>query len=169
MPTDVVECHLCLKDGSSLLLQANVLDHLTEPIRRGAVPSGDVSFLQALPPHQLADSLPLENNKDEIDILISADYVWDILSGDKLTLPSGLYLLSSRLGYVLNGQYLTKADDRLDSQQPDAGVTLCHTLVASQPTNHIEQFLELDTIGINDLATPSSDDVAVTHQHHSVQ
>ena len=101
------------------------MDHLTEPIRRGAVPSGDVSFLQTLSPDQLADSLPLENDKAEIDILIGADYVWDILSGDKLTLPSGLYLISSCLGYVPTGPYLTKADDRLDSQQPDAGVTLC--------------------------------------------
>ena len=81
----------------------------------------------------MADSLPLENNVDkaEIDILIGADYVWDILSSDKLTLPSGLYLISSRLGYVLTGPYLTKADHRLDSQQPDAGVTLCHNLGAS--------------------------------------
>ena len=117
----------------------------------------------------MADSLPLENDKAEIDILIGADYVWDILSGDKLTLPSGLYLISSRLGYVLTGPYLTKADDSLDSQQPDAVVTLCHTLVTSQLTNNIEQFWELDTIGINNLATPSSDDVAVTHLHDTIQ
>lgn len=64
----------------------------------------------------------------DIDVLLGADIFWELLGGEKIRLPSGPYLLSSKLGWVLSGSIykvtlprqvhcnFTKTYDNLDLQ-----------------------------------------------------
>ena len=41
-----------------------------------------------------------------MDLLIGSDYVWWIVGTGKIVLPSGLFLISSKIGYILTKSYL---------------------------------------------------------------
>ena len=62
-----------------------------------------LSFLQAIAPERLTDDIPVQCNSVANDILVGSDYFSYIIDGDRITLPSGYLLLSSKLGYVLTG------------------------------------------------------------------
>ena len=82
----------------------------------------------------LADNIPSANdNASEVDLLIGSDFFWTIMESDRLTLPSGLPLISSKLGYILTGECA--------SNQPtkEVGTLFVHTqvmqsLTTSEPT-----------------------------------
>lgn len=57
----------------------------------------------------LADAMPDSPISYKIDILIGADYYWQVVGTERRQLPSGVYLLASTLGYLTTGkmeQYL---------------------------------------------------------------
>ena len=51
----------------------------------------------------MADNIPKNSSLVDIDILVGSDYFWDIIGRERVVLPSGLLLLSSKLGYRLTG------------------------------------------------------------------
>ena len=104
MDTYVVHFYLLLKDGSRLAMSANVVPNITGAIHRGPTPPEDEAFLRALSPEQLADHLPVSSDAASIDLLLGSDYFWNIVSADGIALPSGLLLVSSKLGYILTGK-----------------------------------------------------------------
>ena len=53
----------------------------------------------------MADTVPKDVEPVNVDLLIGSDYFWTILGTEKLTLPSGLFLISSKIGYILTGKY----------------------------------------------------------------
>ena len=167
--TSLVHFQLGLKDGSCMALTANVIPNITGAIHRGTTPAADEAFLRALPPDMLADNIPSANdNASEVDLLIGSDFFWTIMQSDRLTLPSGLLLISSKLGYVLTG--------KCASNQPtkEVGTLFVHTQVMQSvttseptfsspadsclaPTPNLADFWSLETIGITDdpTGTPS--------------
>jgi len=50
-------------------------------------------------------SISERGNTCTIDLLIGFDYFWDIVERDRVVLPSGLLLLSFRLGYIITERY----------------------------------------------------------------
>ena len=46
----------------------------------------------------MANTIPKD---EDVDLLIGSDYFWIILGTEKLTLPSGLFLVSSKIGYII--------------------------------------------------------------------
>ena len=40
-----------------------------------------------------------------MDILIGSDYFWSIVGSHRLILPSGMFVLSSKFGYIVTGKY----------------------------------------------------------------
>ena len=107
-------------------------------------------------------------------------YFWNILGTEKVTLPSGLYLVSSRIGYILTGKY------------SDPGHTGCYQNVSNcfvmTQVNHmvsevslfsssdssitknpnIEDFWRLETIGIHDLPDSTDDETALEQLNSSI-
>ncbi|XP_061711557.1 uncharacterized protein LOC133520879 [Cydia pomonella] len=55
---------------------------------------------------QLAD--PDFNVPSEIDILIGSEIFWDLLDGEKIRLPTGPYLINSKLGWLVSGPINTR-------------------------------------------------------------
>ena len=54
-----------------------------------------------LPKDKLADFIPYTLETTHVDLLIGFDYFWYIIGGDKIVLPSGMFMLPSRFGYII--------------------------------------------------------------------
>ena len=52
----------------------------------------------------LADTISLETESSTVELLIGNDYYLDIILPQKITVQPGLYLLSSKLGWILTGR-----------------------------------------------------------------
>ena len=85
---------------------ANVIEQITGPIQRGPLQPADLEFLMSISADRLADSVPTDLEPSTVDLLIGSDYFWSIVGTEKIVLPSGLFLISSRIGYILTGSYL---------------------------------------------------------------
>ena len=46
-----------------------------------------------------------------IDTLVGSDYFWSIVDNERIVLSSGLFLLSSKLGYLLTGKFVDPSRD----------------------------------------------------------
>ena len=162
-------------DGSCLSLHANVINQITGPIKRGPLQSSDMEFLLSIAVDKSADTIPGDSETDSIDLLIGSDYFWTIVGLEKLTLPSGLHLESSKIGYILTGKYMDAGNDKSSSQQQ---VSSCFVmtqvnctvpemnLLSSSDTSvtknpNIEDFWSLETIGITDSLDVTDDDKAL--------
>ena len=106
MSTYIVQFKVRLKDGSHMTLCANVLKQITGSIRRSPLVQKDLKFLKTIPAERMADCLPNTLENTMIDLLIGSDYFWDIIESDKVTLPSGMFLLPSKFGYMENFEIL---------------------------------------------------------------
>ena len=126
--TYVVHFNLITKDGSCLSLHANVINQITGPIKRGPLQSSDMDFLLSIAVDKLADTIPGGSESDSIDLLIGSDYFWTIVGLEKLTLPLGLHLVSSKIGYILTGKYMDSDNDKSSSQQQ---VSTCFVMMYS--------------------------------------
>jgi len=57
-----------------------------------------------LPKEKMADLVLDTDEMTSVDLLVGADYFWDIVGGEKITLPSGMFILPSRFGYIVTGR-----------------------------------------------------------------
>ena len=102
----LVNFTIITKKSSSMRLCANVLNQITSPIQRGPLQKADLEFLQSITSEKLADVIPTSAETAIIDILVGSDYFWNIVDVERIMLPSGLLLLSSKLGYLLTGKFM---------------------------------------------------------------
>ena len=98
-----------------------------------------------------------------IDILVGSDYFWNIIDGDRITLPSGLLLLSSKLGYVLTGRYPDPAEGEVNN------VSSCMVTIMSQNDSPcLSDLWNLETIGICDPIHVKDDDRALDKFNNTI-
>ena len=146
--------------------ELNTYKQLTRPIHRRPLQSFDIQFLKALSPDCLADSIPETSETTNIDILIGADYFWQFINGQKTILPSEMFLIPSKFGYLLTGKYPELADDHNKSIHTCYVMTPMSQAISelnfhSVPDtvtiqhNSLEDFWSLEAIGIKD--TPYTD------------
>ena len=120
--TYVVNFTIITKKGSSMSLCANVLNQITSPIQRGPLQKADLEFLQSITSERLADVVPISAETAIIDILVGSDYFWNIVDVERIVLPSGLLLLSSKLGYLLTGKFM---DPKVNTKPGDYQLSTC--------------------------------------------
>ena len=104
LSTYVVQFKVKLKDGTNLSMFANVLPQFTGNIQRTPLLQKDIEFLDMLPREKLADFIPCALETTHIDLLIGSNYFWDIVGGDKIVLPSEMFMIPSGLGYIITGK-----------------------------------------------------------------
>lgn len=102
----VVEFNVITKNKACMHFHTNVVEQITGPIQRGPLQPADLEFLMSISANRLADSVPANLEPSNVDLLIGSDYFWSIVGTEKITLPSGLFLVSSKIGYILTGSYL---------------------------------------------------------------
>ena len=66
--TYVVQFSLINKDGTSLPLQANVINQIMGPIYRGLLQSSDLDFLLSIPTEKMADTIPKQMEPSIVDL-----------------------------------------------------------------------------------------------------
>ena len=116
-------------------------------------------------PDQLADSIPNVMETTTIDVLIGSDFFWEIVGGDKVVLPSGMFMLPSKFGYIVT--------DKCPEGDHDLPIS---TLFVSTvnfmlpgATSHclsgtfepVDKLWSLEIIGIADPMIESDDDLAL--------
>ena len=175
--TYVVNFKVKIKDGSYLLLSANVLKQITDGIQRSPLLQKDIEFLRFIPQNELADQIPNTTESLDVDILIGSDFFWDIVGGDKIVLPSGMFMLPSKFGYIVTGK--CPDSQRLQSENAhtlfvttgvnpivsELSLQCCVSLpIVSLPIinkPHLENLWSLELIGIKDPLSTESDDEAL--------
>ena len=112
----------------------------------------------------MADCLPDTLENTTIDLLIGSDYFWEIIGNDKVILPSGMFLIPSKFGYIVTGKF------------PDDKQCLCncvHTLMvtakAGQATYDPENLWCLEAISINDPMVVETDEEALRKFNETIR
>ena len=115
-----------------------------------------------------ADDLPTERETSIVELLIGNDYYLDIILPQKMEVQPGLYMLDSKLGWILSGRtseiverttepsmLLLRQGKRIENE------TFLTSLDKSLPTKpNIEDFWRLESVGINDSPVESDNEVA---------
>ncbi|MCP4486958.1 MAG: hypothetical protein GY820_06515 [Gammaproteobacteria bacterium] len=162
----IVNFTLFMQTGARMEMIANSLPKLTGNMKRGPLSDEDLKALQQLPRSCLADDLSVQSETFEPDILIGLDYFWDLIEfKDKRQLPSGLYLIPSKLGLILSGTTFTTAESKEASVYSLTMEVSEHT---SKKSMNFEQFMQLDLIGITDSAISNDDDMALQQFNSNV-
>ena len=159
-------------DGHVLKLSANVVPRISCTITRCAIDPSMYPELNSLCNMQLADELPVRGESYTPDILIGNDFYLDIVGSERRTVAPGLYLLSSKLGWILSGRVQNEAV-REATQTPimflHHGTSVCYTTglanatVAELPEAHstnLDDMWKLEAIGITDCPYTSDDKLA---------
>ena len=161
---------IVLKDGSILTISANVVPQIAESIQRRPVNLKTLDNWNYLwNEFSLADDLPTERETSSVELLIGNDYYLDIILPQKIEVQPGLYMLGSKLGWILSGRtseiverttepsmLLLTQGKRIENE-----TSFLTSLDKSLPTKpNIEDFWRLESIGINDSPVESDNEVA---------
>ncbi|XP_060588499.1 uncharacterized protein LOC132743919 [Ruditapes philippinarum] len=156
--TPVTKLDLKLNSGKSLQISANIVPVISGNVQRKNI---DVSTMEQIgdliTSLDLADSLPLEKESTTIELLIGNDYYLDLLLPQKIELLPGLYLLGSKLGWILTGR--TNSDDKHDTvpnflvQTYGSNTTKTSVFQSvdtlKEPRHNLEDFWKIESIGVN--------------------
>ncbi|XP_063404266.1 uncharacterized protein LOC134687739 [Mytilus trossulus] len=108
-----VSLKIKLKDGVCMLIDANVVPKITGSILRTPLQMDVCENVKYLCNNlQLADTLPSCLESSTIEILIGNDYYLDIILPQKIEIREGLYLLGSKLGWILTGRSQLSDEER---------------------------------------------------------
>ena len=163
-------------------LCANVLNQITSPIQRGPLQKADLEFLQSITSEKLADVVPTSAETAIVDILVGSDYFWNIVDVERIVLPSGLLLLSSKLGYLLTGKFM---DPKANTKHGDHQLSTCFVMtqmnqsvtelnlfsVVDSSINkspNLSDLWSLDAIGINDPVHFDDNDKALKQFNNTI-
>ena len=123
------------KPGEKLDINALIVPRISTPVK---------SYIDStIQKHDYLNQLPLASGvvQDvfEIDLLIGADYYWQII-GDQIIRGSGPTAVASKLGYLLSGPA------NIDTST--AFTTLMNEVLVSQSDDAISAFFDLEMIAI---------------------
>ncbi len=167
--SSVVCFQLFLKGGDTMAIEANAMDELTGAMRKGALSTEDQEYLKQFPPQCLAEPVITETQSVVPEVLIGEDYFWEILeTSAKHHLPSGMYLLPSKLGLLLGGRYCDDGDNKQNHTITCTGL-VSRTKDTTEFVPNLEDFWSLESIGIMDSYQLNDDDLALQQFNSSVQ
>ena len=121
---------------------------------------------------------PSEKEVSTIELLIGSDYYLELKTTEKIELKPGLYLLGSKLGWILSGRFGERVHD---VNCPNASMLIFNSpnqttfkpiLLSENPSGfsdqNIDDFWHLENIGIKDSVTEVDDDKALQHFNETV-
>ena len=102
-----------LKDGSLFTITANVVPSIAGNLQREPISLSCVQDRENLiEQYVLADTLPCGKESSTIELLTGSDYYLDLILPQKVEVQPGLYLLASKLGWLLAGRTSQNNNDR---------------------------------------------------------
>jgi hypothetical protein len=162
-------------DGADITVPVTVVKHITGHISRSAIDVPQIRKLSQKFP--LADQIPKSTQSEQLEILIGNDYWGDIITGERQTVVEGLYLLGSRLGWILSGRVPWH-----QSGPSEAEVSMwCHTTGTATHTPEVmrvetsgekvdfRQLFSLEAIGIADTTYSQEDSKVLDEFEDTIQ
>jgi len=129
-------------------------------VQRKSMDSASIEHLRSfIKEADLADDIPVKNESSRVDLLIGNDYYLDIVLSQRIELQPGLYLLASKVGWIITGRnneehYKDNSESSLLILTYGNNITNSNvfTSVDSRvPTKpDLEDFWNVETIGIKD-------------------
>ncbi|XP_063414878.1 uncharacterized protein LOC134696853 [Mytilus trossulus] len=165
--TQKVSLKIRLKDGVCMLIDANVVPKITGSIPRRPLQMDVCENVKYLCNNlQLADTLPTCLESSTIEILIGNEYYLDIISSQKIEIQQGLYLLGSKLGWILTGRSQLSDEERENKLTMTVNSLLSirecclHSTIDTclQIEPLIEDSMNLENIGSKEFQYPSDDE-----------
>lgn len=156
-----------LKDGKDMTITANIVPNITGVIQRKPVTISDRKRFDALVENlSLADTVPAEIESDTVDLLLGNDFYLDIILGHKIEVQQGLYLLSSKLGWILTGRTTDVDEDVNDVNMLilTYGNNISNTKVFTAVDNSVptkpdlQDFWNIESIGIRESESVQTSD-----------
>ncbi len=173
--TDRTELQIKLANGQMLFISANIVPDISGSMRKAAIPK---SVQRRLKGYNLAD-IPSESGSSiDIDILIGMDLYWQLIEPNIKELDTGLYLVKSRLGWLITGRIATGNDDSnhnmtMISHDMDIIPTPPESDYSPSPgTNNepsLTKFWRMETLGIQQEEMLNDDQLAVEHFNRTVK
>ena len=161
-----------LNNGQYLDITANIVPVISGTVQRKAMTLCSSKNMEHLVKSlDLADTIPFETESSTVELLVGNDYYLDIILPQKIEVQPGLYLLSSKLGWILTGG--TSEPDTSDNESNmlilTYGTNITKTNVF-QSVDHVapvkpdlEDFWNLETIGVIDNQTTKDDEIVKKH------
>ena len=103
---------IMLKDGSTMKITANVVPSITRSFLRRPVQCKSIQNWKHLwNKENLADSFPTEEEETTIELLIGNNYYLDFILPQRVEVQPGLYMLASKLRWILTGRTTEATED----------------------------------------------------------
>ena len=159
---------LKLKNGQYLEISANIVPVISGTVQRKAMKfclSENIDHLVSS--LELADSIPRESESSSVELLIGNDYYLDIILSQKIEVQPGLYLLASKLGWILTDR--TSEPDSTREETSMLILTYGNNLTETGVFSYIdyvtpkkpdpEDFWNVEAIGILDKSNSTNDEM----------
>ncbi|XP_053395705.1 uncharacterized protein LOC128555912 [Mercenaria mercenaria] len=157
-----------LKNGTYISVSVNIVPTISGHLHRSPVSILETEqFKHVVGSVDLADTLPTENESSSIEMLVGNDYNLDFILCQRIELHPGLYLLGSKLGWILTG----RTNDQDNNDGPcmlimthgksftKTSFTNVDSVVPVKPD--LEDFWRVESIGILDKQNTSDDEMAM--------
>lgn len=161
-----------LKNGKYFCVMANIVPVISGSVQRRKLDGATITHLkQFVSDIELADEIPVENESSCVDLLIGNDYYLDLILSQRIEVQPGLYLLASKLGWIITGRthdssmnedetsllILSHVTNEVISGEQSVTPKACRFI--SQPD--LTDFWNLESIGISDNYEQSDDERAM--------
>ena len=166
-----IRCACKLRNGKHIRIAINIVPVISGEFQRRPLKNlSSDSVKDIVSSIELADVILRENETSPIELLIGNNYYLDFIYGEKTEIQTGLYLLASKLGWVLSGRTtdITKDDLRESSMLV---ITYGSNINKSNafnsvdacipPKTELEDFWNMQSIGILDKPTSTDDEIAM--------
>ncbi|XP_053382198.1 uncharacterized protein LOC128549498 [Mercenaria mercenaria] len=156
--TKYTKLNVKLKNGTEMQITTDVVPLISGELQRRPIKDLESEKVQDIVNSvQLADTLPTQNEKNTIDVLIGNDYYLDFIHSEKIEVQKGLYLLASKLGWIISGR-INDPECSNDEASILGFITIdtsCRTKIA------MEDFWNMESIEIVDKQTKEDDVIAM--------
>ncbi|KAF0154889.1 MAG: Pao retrotransposon peptidase domain-containing protein [Ignavibacteria bacterium] len=160
--TSIVNLELTLKTGNYKPLTLSVVPKIIGNFRN--ISSSMIKNLPIIQNYELADNDPNQDSMFMINILIGNDYYWELIEGNKVEINDGLFLIESKLGWILTGR-LSDIPSSIAQMQEEN-----YTLLSFEQEDLLAQnFWSLESIGIKDSPYENDDDKALRNFNDTIK
>ncbi|CAG2224942.1 unnamed protein product [Mytilus edulis] len=149
---------LCIRlnNGKVLKISANIVPVISGTVQRRRLDTSSIENVRHFVKDvELADVIPTQYETSTVDLLIGNDHYFDFILGQRIEIQPGLYILASKLGWIITGR--TKENDysREDIESSflimsytGSNVPKTDTCITSVP--NVTDLWNLESIGISD-------------------
>lgn len=152
-----VRFKIATRSGETILIDANVVPMITHGVRYFG-PDRERGNSK----YDIADDGSLG---DRVDLLIGNDYYFSLLLPEKIEIQENLFMVNSKLGWILSGKSASKPVNELEVVtyfQTSLEVGLNQPDLPLHDVN-LKELWELETIGIVDSPKENRDEEAIRH------